>query len=243
MMSNFSNWRVLPAIALLGAFGLAGCEQKSHAAAAAPKEVEALAVKTESFTVIDELPGRIEPVRVAQVRARVAGIVLTRNFEEGADVKAGAVLFQIDPAPFKAALAKAQGDLARTEATLFETQATVKRYESLVEIEAVSRQTFDTARSALLNAAAARKSAQADVETARLNLATPRSQRRFQGASVARWSPKARWSVRARPRCWRPSSNWTRFMPTLLSQRPRRCRCAQPFRTADCQRAVKMPCR
>ncbi|SOQ10449.1 secretion protein HlyD [Pseudomonas syringae pv. persicae] len=173
MMSNLSDWRVMPAIALLAALGLAGCEQKPQqdpAASAAPKEVEAVAVKAESFTVVDELPGRIEPVRVAQVRARVAGIVLTRNFEEGADVRAGAVLFQIDPAPFKAALSKAQGDLARTEATLFETQATVKRYESLVEIEAVSRQTFDTARSALQNAAAARKSAQADVETARLDL-------------------------------------------------------------------------
>ncbi|MBI6846964.1 efflux RND transporter periplasmic adaptor subunit [Pseudomonas syringae] len=168
-----SDWRAMPAIALLAALGLAGCEQKpqqDHAASAAPKEVEAVAVKAESFTVVDELPGRIEPVRVAQVRARVAGIVLTRNFEEGADVRAGAVLFQIDPAPFKAALSKAQGDLARTEATLFETQATVKRYESLVEIEAVSRQTFDTARSALQNAAAAKKSAQADVETARLDL-------------------------------------------------------------------------
>ncbi len=163
----------MPAIALLAALGLASCEQKPQqdpAASAAPKEVEAVAVKAESFTVVDELPGRIEPVRVAQVRARVAGIVLTRNFEEGADVKAGAVLFQIDPAPFKAALSKAQGDLARTEATLFETQATVRRYESLVEIEAVSRQTFDTARSALQNAAAAKKSAQADVETARLDL-------------------------------------------------------------------------
>ncbi|KPB76242.1 efflux transporter periplasmic adaptor subunit [Pseudomonas syringae pv. tomato] len=172
-MSNLSDWRAMPAIALLAALGLAGCEQKpqqDHAASAAPKEVEAVAVKAESFTVVDELPGRIEPVRVAQVRARVAGIVLTRNFEEGADVRAGAVLFQIDPAPFKAALSKAQGDLARTEATLFETQATVKRYESLVEIEAVSRQTFDTARSALQNAAAAKKSAQADVETARLDL-------------------------------------------------------------------------
>ncbi|KPW91217.1 MULTISPECIES: efflux RND transporter periplasmic adaptor subunit [Pseudomonas syringae group] len=172
-MSGLSDWRVMPAVALLAVLGLAGCEQKQqqdHAASTAPKEVEAIAVKAESFTVVDELPGRIEPVRVAQVRARVAGIVLTRNFQEGADVKAGAVLFQIDPAPFKAALSKAQGDLARTEATLFETQATVKRYESLVEIEAVSRQTFDTARSALQNAIAAKKSAQADVETARLNL-------------------------------------------------------------------------
>ncbi len=173
MMSSFSDWRVMSAVALLAALGLAGCEQKQqqdHAASKAPKEVEAIIVSAESFTLVDELPGRIEPVRVAQVRARVAGIVLSRNFEEGADVKAGAVLFQIDPAPFKAALSKAQGDLARTQATLFETQATVKRYESLVEIEAVSRQTFDTARSALQNAVAAKRSAEADVETARLNL-------------------------------------------------------------------------
>lgn len=173
MMSSFSDWRVMSAVALLAALGLAGCEQKQqqdHAASKAPKEVEAIIVSAESFTLVDELPGRIEPVRVAQVRARVAGIVLSRDFEEGADVKAGAVLFQIDPAPFKAALSKAQGDLARTQATLFETQATVKRYESLVEIEAVSRQTFDTARSALQNAVAAKRSAEADVETARLNL-------------------------------------------------------------------------
>ncbi|KPY30381.1 Multidrug resistance protein AcrA/AcrE family [Pseudomonas syringae pv. primulae] len=160
-------------VTLLSAAVLAGCEQKpqqDQSAAAAPRQVESLAVKTESLTVINELPGRVEPVRVAQVRARVAGIVLTRNFEEGADVKAGAVLFQIDPAPFKAALSKAQGDLARTEATLFEARATVKRYESLVEIEAVSRQTYDTARATLQNAVAAKRSAQADVETAQLNL-------------------------------------------------------------------------
>ncbi len=160
-------------VTLLSAAVLAGCEQKpqqDQSAAAAPRQVESVAVKTESLTVINELPGRVEPVRVAQVRARIAGIVLTRNFEEGADVKAGAVLFQIDPAPFKAALSKAQGDLARTEATLFEVRATVKRYESLVEIEAVSRQTYDTARATLQNAVAAKRSAQADVETAQLNL-------------------------------------------------------------------------
>ncbi len=160
-------------VTLLSAAVLAGCEQKpqqDQSAAAAPRQVESVAVKTESLTVINELPGRVEPVRVAQVRARVAGIVLTRNFEEGADVKAGAVLFQIDPAPFKAALSKAQGGLARTEATLFEARATVKRYESLVEIEAVSRQTYDTARATLQNAVAAKRSALADVETAQLNL-------------------------------------------------------------------------
>ncbi len=59
-------------------------------------------------------------MRVAEVRARVAGIVLKRTFEEGADVKAGDVLFQIDPAPFKAALSRAEGELARAEAQLFQ---------------------------------------------------------------------------------------------------------------------------
>ncbi|WP_122562772.1 efflux RND transporter periplasmic adaptor subunit, partial [Pseudomonas viridiflava] len=172
-MSTLRDWRRLSMVTLLSAAVLAGCEQKpqqDQSAATAPRQVESVAVKTESLTVINELPGRVEPVRVAQVRARVAGIVLTRNFEEGADVKAGAVLFQIDPAPFKAALSKAQGDLARTEATLFEARATVKRYESLVEIEAVSRQTYDTARATMQNAVAAKRSAQADVETAQLNL-------------------------------------------------------------------------
>ncbi|WP_122429288.1 efflux RND transporter periplasmic adaptor subunit [Pseudomonas viridiflava] len=172
-MSTLRDWRRLSMVTLLSAPVLAGCEQKpqqDQSAATAPRQVESVAVKTESLTVINELPGRVEPVRVAQVRARVAGIVLTRNFEEGADVKAGAVLFQIDPAPFKAALSKAQGDLARTEATLFEARATVKRYESLVEIEAVSRQTYDTARATMQNAVAAKRSAQADVETAQLNL-------------------------------------------------------------------------
>ncbi|WP_439884348.1 efflux RND transporter periplasmic adaptor subunit [Pseudomonas syringae] len=172
-MSTLRDWRRLSMVTLLSAAVLAGCEQKpqqDQSAATAPRQVESVAVKTESLTVINELPGRVEPVRVAQVRARVAGIVLTRNFEEGADVKAGAVLFQIDPAPFKAALSKAQGDLARTEATLFEARTTVKRYESLVEIEAVSRQTYDTARATLQNAVAAKRSAQADVETAQLNL-------------------------------------------------------------------------
>src|SRR5690606_14438307 len=99
-MNSFRRWTSLISISLIG---LAGCDQPGEPMGEAPpREVEVLAVKTEPFTVIAELPGRIEPVREAEVRARVAGIVLSRNFEEGADVKAGDVLFQIDPAPFKA---------------------------------------------------------------------------------------------------------------------------------------------
>ncbi|PMY73375.1 MULTISPECIES: efflux RND transporter periplasmic adaptor subunit [unclassified Pseudomonas] len=163
--------RVLQISTLL-ALGLTGCGQatQSEETAAGPKEVEVVQVQTEVFVQKTELPGRIEPARVAEVRARVAGIVLKRSFEEGADVKAGDLLFQIDPAPFKAALSRAQGEQAKAQAALIQAQATVKRYEPLVKLEAVSQQDFDGATAALQSAQAMKRSAQADVETARLNL-------------------------------------------------------------------------
>lgn len=80
------------------------------------------------------------------------------------------MLFQIDPAPFKAALARAEADLARAQAVQQEAQARVKRYEPLVKIEAVSQQDFDSATAELRSAGAAVRSAQADVQAARLNL-------------------------------------------------------------------------
>lgn len=170
-MSKIRERWFFSAITLLVAISLAGCDKGEQGwGEAPPREVDVLSVKTEPFTVVAELPGRIEPVRVAEVRARVAGIVLKRTFEEGADVKAGDLLFQIDPAPFKAALSRAQGELARAEAQLFQTQATVKRYEPLVKIDAVSQQDFDVARAALQSAQADKRSAQANVETARLDL-------------------------------------------------------------------------
>jgi len=170
-MSSFSGWRALQVATLLGVV-LTGCGQTEQAeqVAAGPREVEVIQVQPQAFVKTTELPGRIEPVRVAEVRARVAGIVLKRNFEEGADVKAGDLLFQIDPAPFKAALSRAQGELARADAALFQAQATVKRYEPLVKFDAVSQQDFDAAKAALQSAQATKRSAQADVETARLNL-------------------------------------------------------------------------
>lgn len=154
------------------AMALAGCDSAGEPQAVAPTAfpVELVTVASEPLSLASTLPGRVEPMRVAQVRARVAGIVLHKRFEEGADVKAGDVLFQIDPAPFQAALARANGDLARAQAVQQEAQARVKRYEPLVKIEAVSRQDFDSANATLRNAQAAVRSAQADVQTARLNL-------------------------------------------------------------------------
>lgn len=170
-MSRIRTGHVVSAITLSIVIALAGCDQGEQGwGEPPPREVEVLTVKTEPFTVVAELPGRIEPVRVAEVRARVAGIVLKRTFEEGADVKAGDLLFQIDPAPFKAALSRAEAELARADAQLFQAQATVKRYEPLVKVNAVSQQDFDVARATLRSAQADKRSAQANVETAKLDL-------------------------------------------------------------------------
>ena len=151
---------------------LAACGKAPEQASAPPPppNVEVVTVQPRALALSSDLPGRIEAVRVAEVRARVPGIVLSRHFREGADVKAGELLFRIDPAPLKATLARAQAELARTDAAVFDAQAVVRRYTPLVEIEAVSKQDFDAAQTALKSAQAARQSAQADVETARLNL-------------------------------------------------------------------------
>lgn len=167
------RWRSTGILSLVVAgVMLAGCEQAGEGAVGEmpPREVQTVVVRAEPLARVAELPGRVEPVRVAEVRARVAGIVVQKRFEEGADVKAGDLLFQIDPAPLKAALARAEGELARAEATLYEARARVRRYEPLVKIEAVSRQDYDSATADLRSAEAATRSARADVETARLNL-------------------------------------------------------------------------
>lgn len=158
--------------ALMASMALVGCGQSDAPAAAAEeaRPVFVVAAAVEPLTLTSELPGRVEPVRVAEVRARVAGIVLHKRFEEGADVKAGDLLFQIDPAPLKAAVSRAEGELARAKAALYEAQARVKRYAPLVKVEAVSQQDFDSAMADLGGAQAETRSAQADLESARLNL-------------------------------------------------------------------------
>ncbi len=112
-----------------------------------------------------ELPGRVEASRTAQVRARVNGIVQKRLFREGSEVKAGQVLFQIDPAPYQAAVASAQASLARAEANLRQTTAQARRYEPLRKANAISEQEY-------VNAQAAQAQAEADVAVARAALRT-----------------------------------------------------------------------
>ena len=115
-----------------------------------PPEVGVVTIAPESVALTTELPGRIDPVRVAQVRARVDGIVLHREFREGADVTNGEVLYEIDPAPYKAALDSAN-------ASLMQAQLLAERYQPLVGIHAVSKQDYDNAVSAAAQAKAAQE--------------------------------------------------------------------------------------
>ncbi len=135
-----------------------------------PAPVDVITAQAAAHTLSAALPGRIEAVRSAEVRARVAGILVKRHFVEGSQVKAGQLLFQIDPAPLRAALAHAEGTLARAEAEVFDTQAKLKRYDELIGIDAVSRQEYDAAQAALKSAEATRNMARAELTTARLNL-------------------------------------------------------------------------
>src|SRR5438045_9306122 len=110
-----------------------------------PAEVSFVTVASERISRTTELPGRINSMREAQVRARATGILLKRRFEEGSNVKEGQVLFEIDPAPLQAALDSAKASMAKTEAALKEPKATLDRYEELVPINAISKQVYDQA--------------------------------------------------------------------------------------------------
>jgi len=140
----------------LGVLGLvwlaAGCHRGSPPAHPnlPPPQVDVVVVEPRSLPVTTELPGRIDPVRVATVSARVDGVVLHQEFDQGSDVTNGQVLFRIDPAPYQAAL-----DSAR--ASLTQAQALMQRYEPLVGINAVSRQNYDNAVSAAGQARAAQE--------------------------------------------------------------------------------------
>jgi membrane fusion protein, multidrug efflux system len=159
-------------VAASSALLLTSCTKKAATAPTAPPppEVSVLTVVTESVPLTTELPGRVSPVREAQVRARATGILLKRLFEEGANVQEGDVLFQIDPAPLEAALNSALGTQARTEAWLKEGQAKLNRYKELVQINAVSKQVYDEAVATLGQYEADAVANKAALETAKLNL-------------------------------------------------------------------------
>lgn len=166
---------ILAAGTLAAVWTLAGCGQNSTGKApSGPPEVSVVEVKPQRVVITTELPGRTSAYLVAEVRPQVGGIIQKRFFTEGSDVKAGDVLYQIDPATYQAAWDSARAQLARAEANISTARVRAERYKELVEIKAVSRQEYDDAAAALKQAEADIEGGKAAVETARINLAFTR---------------------------------------------------------------------
>lgn len=171
-MNKFGECFRLSSLILISAGLLSGCNDNGDGAKKAPApEVSVYQVKAAPLAVTTELPGRTEAFRIAEVRPQVSGIILRRNFVEGADITAGQSLYQIDPATYQADYASAQGDLAKAQAAANIAHLTVKRYQPLVGTQYISRQEYDTAIAEAQQADAAVQAAKAAVETARINLA------------------------------------------------------------------------
>ena len=135
-----------------------------------PVEVGVVTATPGDVGLVTELPGRVEASRVAEVRARAAGILQQRLFKEGSDVKAGQALFRIDPAPYAAAAESARASLAKAQANLAQASAQVERYRPLVSANAISKQDFANAEAAEKQALADVAAAKASVRTADINL-------------------------------------------------------------------------
>ena len=161
---------------LLAACGQGGSNAQTPGAAGGagaappPPEVGVVTVTLRDVGLFNELPGRLEASRVAQVRARAAGIVQERLFREGTDVRAGQLLFRIDAAPYQAQVASAQAGVARAQANLGTAKALADRYKVLVEANAVSKQEYANAVAAEKQAEAEVAAGKAAVQTAQINL-------------------------------------------------------------------------
>lgn len=160
-------------VAATAAVALSGCDfqsrDRSKASPARP-EVGVVTLHPRNVAITSELPGRIVASLVAEVRPQVAGIIQKRLFQEGGEVAEGAPLYQIDPAPYRAARDSAVAALRKAEASVPSAQAKVDRYHGLIKKNAVSTQDLEAAVAALAQARADVATAQANVASAKINL-------------------------------------------------------------------------
>ncbi|MFG6464071.1 efflux RND transporter periplasmic adaptor subunit [Roseateles sp. DXS20W] len=171
-MPAFATLTVLVAVAaavFLTACSPAGAQQ-GDAKAAPPTPVSVLTLQPQRVALSTELAGRTVATQTAEVRPQVSGIVKARAFTEGSDVKAGQLLYQIDPASYQAALDSAKAALAKAEANATTARLKAGRYDELAGIDAVSKQLRDDARAALQQAQADVAAATAAVRTAQIDL-------------------------------------------------------------------------
>lgn len=174
MKSNVKHMRLLAILlmVLAGNALLAGCHQGGAPAQNPPgaAQVEVITVQPQSVNLTTELAGRTSPFLVSEVRPQVGGILQKRLFVEGADVKAGQPLYQIDPSTYKATFDSAQASLNKAEANLVAAKSKATRYGELSSIQAVSKQDLEDAQSSLGQGLADVDVAKAALQTARINL-------------------------------------------------------------------------
>jgi membrane fusion protein (multidrug efflux system) len=164
----------IPAGLFFAALMLSACTEGPAAPSAestpAAQEVSVLELQPAPLPVIRELPGRIAPTRIAEVRARVSGIVVHRNFEQGSDVKAGDVLYELDAEPFRIELNATEAALAKAQAVFNQETQNHKRAEALWPTRAIAQSQLDLAIANLKQAEADVAARRADVDRAKLNL-------------------------------------------------------------------------
>jgi membrane fusion protein (multidrug efflux system) len=164
------QFRSLPMLAAVLALGACGKQPAQAPAPPPPAEVGGVVAKAQSIPLTRELVGRLSATRTADVRARVAGVLLKRVYTEGSDVKEGQLLFQIDPAPLKAALNAQLANLAAAQATAQNNRVAAERARSIADKGLMSKTDMDNAAAAERTSAAAVKQAQANVEAAKISL-------------------------------------------------------------------------
>jgi membrane fusion protein (multidrug efflux system) len=175
MFTNKDHMRIARPFRLgatAAALGLlaAACNRQVQPPPPPVPEVATVTVGRQRVALTTELPGRTSPYRMAEIRPQVNGLIQKRLFTEGSDVQAGQALYQIDPAPFQAALDNAQAALGRAQANLPALQLKADRYKEALADKAVAQQDLDDASAALKQAGADVAYYQAMVETARINL-------------------------------------------------------------------------
>ncbi|SAI58048.1 putative efflux system inner membrane protein [Bordetella ansorpii] len=171
MRLSYERFSVISAATVL-ALSLAACGKKEEGGGPGGMmpQVSVVTVQPQRTPIVSELPGRVDAVRDAEIRARVTGIVEKIAFEQGGDVKKGQKLFKIDPAPYQASYDQAAAQLKQAQADLYSAKVLAERYAPLVKANAVSKQEYDNAVAAFRQAEAAVAAARATQTSARINL-------------------------------------------------------------------------
>jgi len=197
---------------------LAGCDQPTAAAVGTQPslpDVSIVTVKPQPRAMVRELPGRIAPTRVSEVRPRVSGIVVERMFRQGSEVKAGDPLYRIDPRPFEVEVQSSKAALARAEAVHVQAAQQARRISLLTSQRAAPEVENEKAIAAERQAAADVEGRKADLARADLNLDYATIRAPIDASSAPPRSVKARSWCSTIQRHLRPSSNWIRSTPIL----------------------------